>query len=228
MRHSRGHLAIDLKGEDDVDSGLRRKMLVLAVMIAGVTLMIWAGVENLRQRKLEMQKAQMPKAVLVPKGSEPADAEEQQMTPKLAGKQAPAFTLVTLDGKKVSLKDYQGHPVFVNFWATWCEPCKLEMPWLEEFSKKYAAQGLVVLGISTDDAPKSVVANTVKKLGVTYPILLKDDKIEDLYDIEYDPESFYVDKRGKVLIATAGITDGQGGKDEIEANIKKLIAAGGQ
>ncbi len=203
-------------------------MLVLAVMIAGVTLMIWSGVENLRQRKLEMQKAQTPRAVLVPKGSEPAQAEEQQMTPKLTGKPAPAFTLVTLDGKKVSLKDYKGHPVFVNFWATWCEPCKLEMPWLEEFSKKYADQGLVVLGISTDDAPKQVVANTVKKLGVTYPILLKDDKIEDLYDIQYDPESFYVDKTGKVVIATAGITDGQGGKDEIEANIKKLIAAGGQ
>jgi thiol-disulfide isomerase/thioredoxin len=204
-------------------------MLVLAVMIAGVTLMIWAGVENLRQRKLEMQKAQTPRAVLVPKSADGSDADaQQQMTPKLEGKQAPAFTLVTLDGKKVSLNDYKGHPVFVNFWATWCEPCKLEMPWLEEFSKKYADQGLVVLGVSTDDAPKQVVANTVKKLGVTYPILLKDDKIEDLYDIEYDPESFYVDKNGKVVIATAGITDGQGGKDEIEANIKKLIAAGGQ
>ena len=204
-------------------------MFVSVVLIVGVTLMIWAGVENLRQRKLDMQKEQTAKAVLVPKTSDHAEPEEQEsMTPKLVGKPAPAFTLVTLDGKRASLADYKGHPVFVNFWATWCEPCKLEMPWLEEFSKKYADQGLVVLGISTDDAEKSVVEKTVKKLGVTYPILLKDDKIEDTYDIEYDPESFYVDKTGKVLIATAGITDGQGGKDEIEANIKKLIAAGGQ
>jgi thiol-disulfide isomerase/thioredoxin len=102
------------------------------------------------------------------------------------------------------------------------------MPWLEEFSKKYADQGLVVLGISTDDAGKDVVAKTVKKLGVTYPILLKDGKVEDAYSIEFDPESFYVDKTGKVVIATAGIEDGQGGKDQVEANIKKLIAAGGQ
>jgi thiol-disulfide isomerase/thioredoxin len=204
-------------------------MFVVVVLIVGVTLMIWAGVENLRQRKLEMQKAQTAKAVLVPKTSDHAEAQEAEVTtPKLVGKPAPGFTLVTLDGKKVSLGDYKGHPVFVNFWATWCEPCKLEMPWLEEFSKKYADQGLVVLGISTDDVGKDVVAKTAKKLGVTYPILLKDDKIEDTYDIEYDPESFYVDKTGKVLIATAGITDGQGGKDEIEANIRKLIAAGGQ
>ena len=202
---------------------------MLAVMIVGVTLMIWAGVENLRQRKLEMQKAQTSKVTLVPKGADQSDADaQQQMTPNLVGKAAPAFTLVTLEGKKVSLNDYKGHPVFVNFWATWCEPCKLEMPWLEEFSKKYADQGLVVLGISTDDVGKDVVAKTAKKLGVTYPILLKNDKIEDDYDIEYDPESFYVDKTGKVLIATAGITDGQGGKDEIEANIKKLIAGSGQ
>ena len=88
-------------------------------------------------------------------------------------------------------------------------------------------QGLVILGVSTDDAGKDVVAKTAKKLGVTYPILLKDNKVEDAYDVEFDPESFYVDPTGKVMLATAGIPS-QGGKDEIEANIKKLIAAGGQ
>ena len=155
-----------------------RKLILIAVMVAGISLLVWAGVD--------------------------------------------------LDGKKVSLADFKGKPVFVNFWATWCEPCKLEMPWLEDFSKKYKPQGLVMLGVSTDDAGKDVVAKTVKKLGVTYPILLKNDKIEDAYGLEYMPMSFYVDKTGKVLIATAGISDGQGGKDAIEANIQKLLAAGGQ
>jgi len=209
-----------------VNSGLQRKLLAIVGMIVGISLFIWAGVHNARERRLAMQQAQ-EKAVLVPEKAG-AESAEEDTTPKLTGKPAPPFTLATLDGKKVSLSDYKGHPVFVNFWATWCEPCKLEMPWLEEFSKKYAAQGLVVLGISTDDAGKNVVAATVKKLGVTYPILLKDDKIEDTYDINYAPESFYVDKTGKVLIATAGVEDGQGGKDLIEANIKKLIAAGEQ
>ncbi len=201
-----------------------RKALVVLLMIVGFSLLIWAGVHNARERRLAMQRQSQIVVTKAPSG-EPA-AEE--MTPKLQGKPAPPFTLVDLNGKKVSLADFKGHPVFINFWATWCEPCKLEMPWLEEFSRKYASQGLVMLGISTDDAGKNVVAGTVKKLGVTYPILLKDEKIEDAYDIQVDPESFYVDKSGKVMLATAGIMDGQGGKDMIEANIQKLLAGGGR
>jgi thiol-disulfide isomerase/thioredoxin len=206
-----------------------RKLILIAVMVAGISLLVWAGVHNARERRLAMQQANVPKVELSPATAGTADATSpEQATPKLQGKIAPAFTLVDLDGKKVSLADFKGKPVFVNFWATWCEPCKLEMPWLEDFSKKYKPQGLVVLGISTDDAGKDVVAKTAKKLGVTYPILLKNDKIEDAYGLEYMPQSFYVDKTGKVLIATAGISDGQGGKDAIEANIQKLLAAGGQ
>jgi thiol-disulfide isomerase/thioredoxin len=204
-----------------------RKIALVVAMVAGLSLLVWAGVHNARERRLEMQKTVDAKAALVADkpGEMSADGPAQ---PKLVGKMAPAFTLVDLDGKKVSLADYKGKPVFVNFWATWCEPCKLEMPWIEDFSKKYAAQGLVILGISTDDGGKDLVAKTAKKLGVTYPILLKDDKIEDAYGLEYMPQSFYVDKTGKVVIATAGITDGQGGKDGIEANIKKLLAEGGE
>ena len=205
-----------------------RKVLLVAVMIVGITLLVWAGVHNARERRLAMQaqtQQMQAKAMVMP---EAGKDNPEQATPKLQGKPAPAFTLLDLEGKRVSLADYKGHPVFVNFWATWCEPCKLEMPWLEEFSRKYAAQGLVVLGISTDDVGKDAVAKTAKKLGVTYPILLKNDKIEDAYDIEFQPESFLVDKSGKVMLATAGIEDGAGGKDLIEANIKKLIAAGAQ
>ena len=211
-----------------------RRLLVLAAMVLGLTALIWAGVHNARERRLEAQRPMTPKIELIPAngtasgGSTELPETPDGMTPKLQGKLAPAFTLMTLDGKKVSLKDFRGHPVFVNFWATWCEPCRLEMPWLEEFSEKYKSQGLVMLGISTDDVGKDVIAKTAKKLGVTYPILLKDDKIEDTYDIESQPESFYVDKNGKVVLATAGIYDGQGGKDLIEANIKKLLASGGQ
>jgi hypothetical protein len=72
-----------------------------------------------------------------------------------------------------------------------------------------------------------VIADTARKSGVTYPILLADDKIEEAYGgVDYLPESFYVDRQGKVLIETAGVSSEGGGKDEIEANIRKLVAGG--
>jgi thiol-disulfide isomerase/thioredoxin len=206
-------------------------------MVVVVTLLIWAGVHNARSRKVAMQQAEdarASQAVLIPDASSRAggdrgSAEGGGMTPKLQGKVAPSFSLVDLTGKKVSLADFKGKPVLINFWATWCGPCKIEMPWFEEFNKKYAGQGLVILGVAADDASKALIANTAQKLGVTYPVLLKDDKVEDAYGgVSYLPESFYVDKTGKVMLETAGLNDDAGGKDEIEANIKKLIAAGGQ
>ena len=196
-------------------------------MIVAITLMIWAGVHNARDRRKQQQEADATRAVLIPKADSTSDDGSNTITSKLQGKPAPAFTLVDLDGKKVSLSDFKGKPVLVNLWATWCGPCKLEMPWFQEFSQKYAGQGLIILGVAADDAGKTVIASTARKLGVTYPILLKDDKIEEAYGgADYIPESFYVDRAGKIMLATAGISDGgQGGKDEIEANIKRLLAA---
>jgi len=203
-----------------------RTAAVIAAMAASITLLIWAGVHNGRQRRLDMQQAQEKAAsqvTLVPDSA----TQSESTTPKLQGKPAPGFTLVDLDGKKVSLADFKGKPVMVNFWATWCGPCKLEMPWFQEFGQKYAGQGLVILGLAADDAGKSVIANTAKKSGVTYPILLADDKVEEAYGgVDYLPETFYVDRSGKVMLETAGITSEDGGKDEIEAHIKKLVASG--
>jgi thiol-disulfide isomerase/thioredoxin len=199
---------------------------VVAAMAASITLLLWAGVHNGRQRRLEMQQAQEHAAsqvTLVPDSA----TQSESVTPKLQGKVAPAFTLVDLDGKKVSLADYKGKPVLVNFWATWCGPCKLEMPWFQEFGQKYGSQGLVILGLAADDAGKTVIADTAKKSGVTDPILLADDKVEEAYGgVDYLPETFYVDRSGKVMLETAGISSEDGGKDEIEANIKKLVASG--
>jgi thiol-disulfide isomerase/thioredoxin len=197
---------------------------VIVAMAASITLLIWAGVHNGRQRRLEMQQAQEKAAsqmTLVPDS-----ATQESTTPKLEGKPAPGFTLVDLNGKKVSLTDFKGKPVLVNFWATWCGPCKLEMPWFQEFGQKYASQGLVILGLAADDAGKTAIATTAKKSGVTYPILLADSKVEEAYGgVDYLPETFYVDRSGKVMLETAGITSEDGGKDEIEAHIKKLVAS---
>jgi thiol-disulfide isomerase/thioredoxin len=201
-------------------------------MVVGIALLLWAGWHNLRERRKAMQEAQENHVVLVPEKSgsaAPADSQSPEAeASQMRGKSAPAFTLVTLDGKKVSLSDYKGRPVLVNFWATWCGPCKVEMPWFEEFNKRYAAQGFVILGLADDvDSGKDKIAKAAKETGVTYPILLTDadGKVQKSYSpagMDYLPMSFYVDRNGVIVEETAGL----GGKDEIEAHIKKTIASG--
>jgi peroxiredoxin len=125
----------------------------------------------------------------------------------LQGKEAPAFTLQDLDGKKVSLSDFKGRPLVVNFWGTYCAPCKIEMPWLEEFRRSMRRSGFEVLGVTYDaEVGKDTIAKDVQRLGVTYPILLSDADVEKTYlsDSEVLPMSFYVDKAGKVVDVTAG------------------------
>jgi thiol-disulfide isomerase/thioredoxin len=199
---------------------------VVGLMAVGISLMLWAGWHNLRERRLAMQKAQESKVELIPDGAKGKDDDGASLeTPKMQGKQAPDFTLVDLNGKKVSLSDYKGRPVLVNFWATWCGPCKVEMPWFEEFRKQYAGQGLEILGLADDvDVGKDKIAKSAQQTGVTYPILLTDGKVQEAYGgLEVLPVSFYVDKTGKVVLQTAGL----GSKERVEENIKKLIASGG-
>jgi thiol-disulfide isomerase/thioredoxin len=197
------------------------------VIVAGISLMLWAGWHNLRERKLALQKAQQDRmaqmmASQAAKGGAASSQSDSKET-SLQGKPAPQFTLVDLQGKKVSLKDYKGRPVLVNFWATWCAPCKLEMPWFEEFRKKYGPQGFEILGIAEDDAGKDEIAKAVKRINVSYPILLTDPKVSPAYGgVDYLPESFYVDRNGIVQTETSGL----GSKDEIEANIKRLVETG--
>jgi peroxiredoxin len=144
----------------------------------------------------------------------------------LTGRPAPGFTLVDLSGKKVSLADYKGHAVVLNFWATWCGPCKLEMPWFEEMYGKYKPQGVVILGLSQDDGMDAAdIAKSAKKIGVTYPILQPDEKVSKAYQLaDYLPETYYLDKNGVVVEQTVGAHS----KDELEADIQKSIAAGGK
>jgi len=195
-------------------------------MAVGIALLLWAGWHNLRERKLAMQNARDSQVVLIPKGGQaPAQGEDSGLAPVMRGKKAPEFTLTSLDGKKVNLADYKGRPILVNFWATWCGPCKVEMPWFEEFRKQYAAQGFEVLGLTDDaDAGNEVITKVAHKAGVSYPILLTDGKVQNAYGgMDVLPMSFYVDRNGVVVEQTAGL----GSKDQIEANIKKTIASGG-
>jgi thiol-disulfide isomerase/thioredoxin len=200
-----------------------RKALLLLVMVVGISLVVWAGWRNWNDRRQAALKQQATRVDLIPDSATP-DNDSGAVQSSLRGKPAPAFTLVDLAGKKVSLSDFKGHPLLINFWGTYCAPCKLEMPWIEEFSKKYAPDGFQVVGVTYDsEVGNATITKNTKSLGVTYPILLSDPTVEKTYlsDSEVLPMSFYVDKAGKVVEVTAGA----GSKNQLEAMVKETIAA---
>jgi thiol-disulfide isomerase/thioredoxin len=204
-----------------------RRAFLLLMLFAGLALVVWSGWQNLRQRRSAMQEQQQRRVDLIPDSQTAAAGDSSAGESQLRGQPAPAFTLLDLKGKKVSLSDFKGRPLVVNFWGTYCAPCKIEMPWLQEFSLKYAADGFRVVGITYDsEVGRDTIAQTTQRLGVTYPILLSTPKAEKDYlsNTEALPMSFYVDKTGKVIEITAGL----GSKDELEAMVKETIAAGGR
>jgi thiol-disulfide isomerase/thioredoxin len=204
-----------------------RRALLLLMLATGIALVAWSGWQNLSQRRRAAQIQQETRVDLIPDTTGAVANDSSTGQSKLKGKPAPAFTLVDLNGKTVSLSDFKGHPLVINYWGTYCAPCKFEMPWLQEFSQKYAPEGLDVIGITYDsEVGRNTIARDTQQLGVTYPILLSDPKAEKDYlsNTEVLPMSFYVDKMGKVIEVSAGL----GTKDQLEAMVKETIAAGGK
>jgi peroxiredoxin len=210
---------------------MKRNAAVLLVLAVVLVTLLWAGWHNYERRKLAALQAnanQPMQVTLVPNAPGDNTAQPSSSNPDsedgmkdIRGQAAPAFTLISLDGQKVSLADYKGKAVLVNFWAVWCAPCKVEMPWFAEFRHRYASQGFEVLGIVNDAPTKDEALKVTGKEGVDYPILFADTKVGDAYGgIDYLPESFYVGRDGKVVEETSGL----GSKDEVEANIKKALA----
>ena len=149
---------------------------------------------------------------------------EAKAASKLQGQLAHDFTLQSLEGKTVRLSDYRGKAVLLNFWATWCEPCKLEMPWFVDLQKQYAAQGLQVVGVAMDDADVQDIAQFAKDMNVDYPILVGKESARDAIGSDYGgvpflPESFFISRDGKILDKVLGLKS----KGEIEDSIKKIL-----
>jgi thiol-disulfide isomerase/thioredoxin len=155
------------------------------------------------------------------------------MSSPLVGKPAPAFSLATPRGDKLSLASFKGKAVQINFWATWCAPCKIETPWLVELEKQYKPQGFEILAVSVDDLDKddpkllakdiAGVAKGAKELHIDYPVLIDGDSIAKPYgDVDVYPTSFFINRSGKIVAASFGLTS----KDDLESNIKKALGEG--
>ena len=133
---------------------------------------------------------------------------------------APDFTLESLDGKTMRLSDLRGKAVLLNFWATWCTPCKIEMPWFVELQSEYGAQGLQIVGVAMDDASKEDIAKFAKDMGVNYPILIGKEAVGDQYGgIPALPETFFIGRDGKIVDKILGLK----GKGDIEEDIKRAL-----
>ncbi len=137
----------------------------------------------------------------------PLDAFERAgVTEFKEGQRGPAFTLATLDGRRASLADHRDKLVVLNFWATWCQPCTLEMPTLEALWRGTRDRGLVVVGVSVDrGAPSGLIEPYVRNLGLTFPILL-DPELETAtaWRVTALPATFLVRPGGEV----AGVAGG--------------------
>ena len=129
---------------------------------------------------------------------------------------APGFTLKGLDGKTHSLSDYHSKVVVLNFWATWCIPCRAEMPDLEHEARVHKSDPVAVVGVDWKEST-GPVDEFIRGLGVTYPILLDSDgRIYDAYRVSALPTTFLIDRNGRLVKTRLGISS----RDEIESEIK--------
>ena len=123
---------------------------------------------------------------------------------------APPFSVRTLDGKVVRHGDLRGRPVLIDFWATWCVPCRATLPQLDTLQSRYRAQGLFVLGLSVDDDEPRQVRRFAGRLGLWFQIAMADEMMLELYGpIRVIPTTFFIDRRGDIVRRVTGPVDGE-------------------
>ena len=143
--------------------------------------------------------------------------------PSVAGESAPiapTFTVRGLDGHAVKLSDFKGKVVVLDFWATWCGPCRASLPHLDEVQGRFAAQGLVVVGISVDDTEPQNVRRYVDRLGLKFRMAMADERVLDLYGpIRQIPTTFFINRHGQVARRVVGYID----SETLESYVRELF-----
>jgi thiol-disulfide isomerase/thioredoxin len=134
---------------------------------------------------------------------------------------APTWTLKDLDGKSVSLSDFKGKVVVLDFWATWCPPCRAEIPHFIELQNELKDKGVTIVGVSLDSTGSADVAQFAKTNGMNYPIVMGDEKTATAYGADQGiPTTVVIDAKGNIVATHLGLTD----KDTFESDIKKALA----
>ena len=146
-------------------------------------------------------------------------AHAASSTPSLLNKPAPTFALTDLSGQPLRLSSFHGKVVLLNFWATWCAPCQIEMPTFTGWQRQYGSQGLQVIGISMDDDPASA-RRVIARLKLNYPVAMGDEHLGARYgDVLGLPLTFLIDRAGIVRARFQGETD----LHSIERQLRALI-----
>jgi thiol-disulfide isomerase/thioredoxin len=162
---------------------VQRNPLILFFVGALVAVMLFAGLRIARNNR----------------SNGPANGQ-------LMGQAAPDFELQNLNGGSLRLSNLRGKAVLLNFWATWCGPCKVEMPWFVELQKEYGPQGFQIVGVAMDDASNDDIAKFAKDMGVNYPILLGKEAVGLSYGgVNVLPTTFFLNRDGKVIAREFGL-----------------------
>jgi thiol-disulfide isomerase/thioredoxin len=179
---------------------VKRNPLILFFIAAIVAAMLFAGIRLARHNR----------------ASGPVKGQ-------LIGNLAPDFELPALDGKKLKLSDLRGKAVLLNFWATYCGPCKIEMPWFVELQKQYGPEGFQIIGVAMDDASTEDIAKFAKDMGVNYPILIGQESVGQSYGgVGVLPTTFFLDRDGKLIAREFGLQS----RSVFVDHIKKALSQG--